>query len=104
MPRFAFKMYLVDGQEAEYEQRHDEIWPELVDVLHEYGVHDYSIFLDEETNTLFALQNRRPDHRADDVGESPVMQRWFEHMHGLLKTNPDGTPIVIPLREVFHMA
>lgn len=104
MARLGFKMYLVEGQEAEYEKRHDEIWPDVVDILHEQGIYDYSIFLDEETNTLFALQNRRPDSTADIVTDAPVMLRWFEHMHGLLKTNPDGTPIVIPLREVFYMA
>jgi L-rhamnose mutarotase len=104
MSRFAFKMYLVEGQEAEYERRHDEIWPDVKEALHSAGVYDYSISLDEETNTLFALQNRRSDHQADAVAESPVMRRWFEHMHGLLKTNPDGTPIVVPLREVFYMA
>lgn len=104
MSRFGFKMYLIEGQEAEYKKRHDEIWPELVDLLREYGVHEYSIFLDEETNTLFALQNRRQDHRADDIGESPIMQRWWKHMGGLLKTHADGSLIVVPLREMFHMA
>lgn len=104
MARLGFKMYLVEGQAAEYEKRHDEIWPEVVDVLHSQGIYDYSIFLDEETNTLFALQNRRPESDAGIVTDSQVMQRWFVHMHGLLKTNPDGTPIVIPLREVFFMA
>lgn len=103
MPRMAFKMYLIQGQEAEYEKRHNEIWPELVDLLHEHGVYDYSISLDETTNTLFALQNRRPNHTADEIGDVPLMQRWFKHMDGLLKTNPDGTPIVVPLREVFFM-
>ena len=53
MEKHAFKMMLNPGMAEEYKRRHDEIWPELVDLLHEAGVSDYSIFLDEDTNTLF---------------------------------------------------
>ena len=35
MERYAFKMFLKPGMEAEYKRRHDEIWPELVDLLRE---------------------------------------------------------------------
>ncbi len=54
MERHAFKMKLKKGFEAEYKKRHDELWPELEKVLKEAGIHEYSIFLDEETDTLFA--------------------------------------------------
>src|SRR4029079_6975133 len=53
--RVAFKMKLFPGFEAEYKKRHDEIWPELVQLLKEAGISDYSIFLDEETNSLFGV-------------------------------------------------
>ena len=48
-----FKMKLYPGQEAEYERRHNLLWPEMKDMIHEYGGKNYSIFLDRETNTLF---------------------------------------------------
>ena len=53
MQRVAFRMKLFKGCEAEYKKRHNEIWPELKDLLKQAGIKDYSIFLDEETNTLF---------------------------------------------------
>ena len=56
MKRFAFKMYLKPGCEAEYEKRHATLWPELERHLHGQGVYDYSIFWDRETNALFAVQ------------------------------------------------
>ena len=56
MKRQAFKMYLKPGFEAEYEKRHNAIWPELRALLKETGVSDYSIFWDIETNVLFAYQ------------------------------------------------
>ena len=48
-----FKMKLYPGQEAEYEKRHNELWPEMQDMIHEHGGKNYTIFLDKETLTLF---------------------------------------------------
>jgi L-rhamnose mutarotase len=50
MAKLAFKMKLKPGKKEEYRRRHAEIWPELVKLLHDNGVSDYSIFLDEETS------------------------------------------------------
>ena len=48
-----FKMKLFPGQEAEYEKRHNELWPEMQDMIHAHGGKNYTIFLDKETLTLF---------------------------------------------------
>ena len=56
MQRLAFKMRLKEGCKEDYKKRHDAIWPALKHLLKESGVSEYSIFLDEETNTLFASQ------------------------------------------------
>ena len=48
-----FKMKIYEGMAAEYEKRHNELWPEMVDMIHEFGGKNYTIFLDEETNVLF---------------------------------------------------
>ncbi len=53
--KIAFKMKLKPGCKKEYIRRHNEIWPELKVLLSQSGIHDYTIFLDEETNTLFAV-------------------------------------------------
>ena len=55
MQRLAFAMKLLPGFEAEYQKRHDEIWPELARELTAAGVSDYSIYLDPESLTLFAV-------------------------------------------------
>jgi L-rhamnose mutarotase len=64
MIRNAFKMKLKPGNIAEYKKRHDEIWPELSAELRRAGISDYSIFLDEETLTLFAVQKLTDKHTA----------------------------------------
>lgn len=101
--KYAFKMKLHPGMAAEYERRHDEIWPELVQLLKDAGVSDYSIHLDEETNTLFGVLWRRADHAMDALPQHPVMQRWWAHMADIMETQADNEPVAVPLRTVFHM-
>jgi len=101
--RQAFKMQLKPGCEAEYEKRHNEIWPELKRLLSESGVYDYSIFLDRETGTLFAFQRTTGDGGSQDLGSTEIVQRWWAYMADLMETNADLSPVSIPLQEVFHM-
>ena len=103
MQRHAFKMRLNPGMETEYTRRHDEIWPELVDLLRETGISNYSIHLDRETMTLFGYLERRDDHAMDDLPNHPVMQRWWAYMSDIMATNPDGSPVATPLTETFHL-
>jgi L-rhamnose mutarotase len=104
MQRHAFKMRLNPGMEAEYTRRHDEIWPELVQLLKDTGISNYSIHLDRETNTLFGYLERRDDHTMADLPNHPVMKRWWAYMGDIMATNPDGSPVAIPLAETFYMA
>lgn len=103
MERYAFKMKLNPGMAAEYRKRHDEIWPELVSLLHEAGVSDYSIHLDPETNILFGLLTRTADHTMAALPDHPVMKRWWAHMADIMETNPDNSPVQSNLVSVFHM-
>lgn len=103
MEKYAFKMRLHPGMEAEYRKRHDEIWPELVELLHEAGVTDYSIHLDRETNILFGVLWRRDDHGMAALPDTPVMKRWWAHMADIMETHPTNEPVAIPLVTVFHL-
>jgi L-rhamnose mutarotase len=104
MQRHAFKMYLNPGQEAEYIRRHDEIWPELSQLLTRSGVSNYSIHLDRETNTLFGYLERRDDHQMANLPAHSVMQEWWAFMGDIMRTNPDGSPVAIDLTETFYLA
>jgi L-rhamnose mutarotase len=103
MNSFAFKMRLKPGNADEYKKRHDQIWPELSALLRKSGVSDYSIFLDEETNTLFAVQKQSGSSSSQDLGSEAIVQRWWAYMADIMETNPDKSPVSIPLREVFHL-
>lgn len=103
MQRLAFKMFLNEGQKQEYKKRHDEIWPELKQLLKDAGVSEYSIFLDEETNTLFAFQKVNGDGGSQDMGTNEIVKKWWSFMKDVMKTNPDNSPVSVPLEEVFYM-
>ncbi len=81
MEKIAFKMKLKPGMSAEYKRRHDAIWPELITLLRENGVSDYSIFLDEETDTLFAVQYLA-GHSSQELGKEVIVQQWWARYHG----------------------
>ena len=102
MQRIAFKMKLKPGYAAEYQQRHAALWPELSQILKAAGIEDYSIFMDEETNTLFAVQ-KQTGQSSQDLGNNPVVQQWWAYMADIMETNPDNSPVTIPLPEVFYL-
>jgi L-rhamnose mutarotase len=104
MQRHAFKMYLNPGMKDEYRKRHDEIWPELAALLRGTGISNYSIHLDEDTHTLVGYLERTDAHTMDDLPKHPVMRRWWAYMGDIMRTNADGSPVAIPLTEVFYMA
>lgn len=104
MQQIAFKMQLKPGHAAEYQRRHDAIWPELASLLHESGVRDYSIFLDEETGALLAVLRRVDGHTMEALPQHPVMRRWWAHMADLMETQADASPVAVPLTPMFHLA
>ena len=103
MKRNAFKMKLKPGFEKEYKKRHDEIWPELSQELKKAGISDYSIFLDEETLTLFAVQKLTDKNTADKLPQTAIVKKWWKYMADIMDSNPDNSPVSKPLREVFHV-
>jgi L-rhamnose mutarotase len=103
MQRNAFKMKLKPGFVAEYKKRHDEIWPELQKELRAAGISDYSIFLDEETLTLFAVQKLAENNSATKLPNSPIVRKWWSYMAPLMEVHPDNSPVTKTLKEVFYL-
>lgn len=102
--RKAFVMSVNPDQHAEYERRHNPIWEELAAVLKAHGVHNYSIFLDGQTDTLFAYAEVEDEEQWGRIAEEAVTQRWWAHMADVMPSNADNSPVTRDLREVFHLA
>jgi L-rhamnose mutarotase len=103
MMRKAFVMRLKPGMEQEYERRHNPIWRELVDVLKAHGVSNYSIFLHPDTQQLFGYAEIEDEERWQAIASTLICRRWWDFMADLMEVNPDHSPVVIPVREVFHL-
>jgi L-rhamnose mutarotase len=96
-------MYLNEGQKEEYKKRHDALWPELHQLLKGAGVSEYSIFLDEETNILFAFQKVSGDGGSQDLGQTEIVRKWWTFMSDIMMTNPDHSPVTVTMEELFYM-
>ena len=96
-------MQLNKGFEAEYIKRHDELWPELKELLKSTGISEYSIFLDATTNSLFGVLKIDDLQLLDDLPQHTVMQKWWLYMKDIMESDPDNSPVSIPLQEVFYL-
>ena len=99
----AFRMQLEDDCKEEYRKRHSELWPVVRKVLKENGVYDYSIYLDEDTGTLFAFQKITGEAGSQDLGSEEAIRKWWHYMAPLMEVNEDESPVSIPLEEMFHL-
>ena len=103
MIRKAFRMSVNPGRQADYADRHNPIWADLDSVLRSHGVHSYSIFLDPDTNDLFAYAEVESDERWAAIAGTDVCRRWWRSMRELMPSHQDGRPVTHDLREVFHL-
>lgn len=101
--RKAFKMKLYEGMAEEYEKRHNELWPEMKDMIHEYGGKNYTIFLDKETNVLYGYIEIEDEAKWNASADTPINRKWWDFMASVMDTNPDNSPVSVDLKEVFHL-
>jgi len=103
MVRKGFKMKLNAGMKEEYETRHNELWPEMIAMIHEYGGSNYTIFLDEETDVLYGYIEVENPERWGKSADTAINRRWWDFMADIMETNPDNSPAAVDLKEVFHL-
>ena len=96
-------MYLKEGQKDEYIRRHNEVWPEVADLLKKAGVREYSIFLDEKSHTLFAMQTISSNKGSQSLGHQEIIQKWWDYMADIMEVNTDNSPVSEELEEVFYL-
>ena len=99
----SFKMHLYEGMAEEYERRHNLLWPEMKDMIHEYGGHNYSIFLDNETNVLYGYIEIEEEEKWEKSADTAINRKWWDYMADIMDTNPDNSPVSVDLKPVFHL-
>ena len=100
----SFVLRLKPGAEAEYRRRHDELWPEMRELLISSGIVHYEIGLHSATSMLFAFIVRRCDHTMDRIPDHPVGQRWRAHMADILETVEGVVPRIESLQRMFVLS
>lgn len=103
MLRKAFVMSVNAGSEAEYERRHNPIWPELQQILTDHGVHNYSIFLHPQTRQLFGYVEIEDEARWQAIARTAACRKWWAYMKDVMPSNVDNSPVSVELKEVFHI-
>jgi len=98
-----FKMKIYEGMAAEYEKRHNELWPEMQDMIHAYGGSNYTIFLDKETNVLFGYIEIEDAAKWAKSADTAINRKWWDFMADIMETNPDNSPAAVDLQTVFHL-
>ena len=98
-----FKMKLYHGMEEEYEERHQALWPEMKDMIHEYGGKNYTIFFDAETDILFGYIEIEDPVLWEKSAQTAICRKWWDYMADIMETNPDNSPISVDLKTVFHL-
>ena len=98
-----FKMKLYPGCEEEYERRHNLLWDEMKESIHKHGGHNYSIFLDRETLTLYGYIEIEDEKLWAGQADDPINRKWWDFMADIMETNPDNSPVSVELKKVFHL-
>ena len=103
MVRKGFKMHLHPGMAQEYEKRHNMLWPEMKEMIHEYGGRNYSIFLDQETNVLYGYLEIESEEKWSKSADTAINRKWWDYMADIMETNQDNSPVSTDLKQVFHL-
>ena len=103
MIRKAFRMTVYPDKHEEYEKRHNELWPEMRRMLKEHSVDKYYIFLDKETNYLFAYAEIESEELWEKISSTDINQKWWHYMKSVMETNEDNSPKSVELKEVFKL-
>ena len=103
MIRKGFKMFLYPGMAQEYEKRHNELWPEMKEMIYAHGGHNYSIYLDPETNVLYGYLEVEDEELWAKSADPAVNRKWWDYMADIMETNEDNSPVCVDLKPVFYL-
>jgi L-rhamnose mutarotase len=103
MIRKASIMQVAPDAHAEYQRRHEQLWPEMATELKAHGAHRYSIFLDPERNLLFAYVEIDSEAQWAAMADTAICRKWWAYMKDIMPSNPDDSPVSEPLHQVFYL-
>lgn len=103
MERACFTFTIKPGQEAEYQRRHDEIWPEMVHALKASGFSNYTLF--RRGTTICAYVECHPDRDTAfaAMGATEVNKRWQTWFEDVIEQIADDDGELFWADEVWYL-
>ncbi len=98
MERYAWRAQVLPGMLDKYIKRHDNIWPELKQVLKEAGIRNYTIW--NTGNDLFGYYECDSVKKAARIqAESIIVDKWNEYMKDVMVMKMDSETGAQPLMQ-----
>lgn len=101
MIRRAYTIHLAPGALAEYTEKHDKIWPELVDEFRRQGIAQLTAFTADPL--VFYYAEVENENAFDRLFQTAVHDRWAEEFKDLIAFEEDGTVSAPFMTEIFHL-
>jgi L-rhamnose mutarotase len=104
--RYCFQLQVRPERMAEYQKRHQAVWPEMQDALRATGWRNYSLFLRDDGLLIGYVESDDLAASQAAMAKTEVNARWQSEMAGFF-TGIDGRPPdegFLLLTEVFHLA
>ena len=106
MKRVGFVLKVKSARLEEYKQQHQQVWPEMLQALHEAGWHNYSLFVRED-GLLFGYFETPQSLQAAQATmlTKEINTRWQELMAPYFESSDNTRPdeMFLELTEIFHL-
>ena len=103
MERLCYTFDLAPGMEDEYERRHAEVWPELVEALRESGFSNYSLFRRGTEVIAYAECEPSFETAMQKLSRTEVSGRWNAYIRSLMTRSVDEEGRFFTVREIWHL-
>ena len=104
MERYSWVAKIKPGKKEEYIKRHNEIWPEMVKLLKDAGICNYSIWISGDNVFGYYECSKGVDFATKTQANSPIVDKWNEYMKDVMEMEMDPVTGAQPhLEEVFYL-
>lgn len=104
MQRVCFQLQVKPERLEEYVERHNPIWPEMLEALAATGWHNYSLFLRDDGLLIGYFETESLEQARAGMAATEVNTRWQAEMAEFF-VDLEGTPDqgFLQLTEVFNL-
>lgn len=104
MKRIGFQFKVRSDKLAEYQQRHEQVWPEMLDALRASGWHNYTLFARPDGLIFGYFETEKDLSTAQQaMAEREINTRWQEYMSPYTDDNARPDETFVELTEYFHL-